>query len=44
MKNPDFNRSDIDETFAIKICNNLAVAIESAIFLQNNESIVKYNQ
>jgi hypothetical protein len=42
MKNPELSQQDIKESAAIRLCNNLAVAIESAIYLQNNESIVIY--
>ncbi len=40
MKNQELHHPEIEESSAIKICNNLAVAIESAIFLHNGESIV----
>lgn len=41
MKNPELNRA-ISEKAAVQICINLSIAIESAIFIQNGESIV-YN-
>jgi len=40
MKIPELSKPEIPEFAAIRICNNLAVSIESAIYLQNNESIV----
>ena len=43
MKIPELSQPDIPESAAFRICNNLAVAIESAIYLQNNESIVINN-
>lgn len=39
MKVPELNREDITEEAAIRVSNNLAVAIESAVFFQNNEII-----
>jgi len=40
MKVSELNDKDITEDSAIKISNRLSVAIESAVFLQNNEQIV----
>ncbi len=41
MKVPELNDKEIMEENAIKISNRLSVAIESAIYLQNKEQIVK---
>jgi hypothetical protein len=42
MKSAELNTGEISEALAVKISNNLSVAIESAVFLQNNEQIVLY--
>ncbi len=40
MKVQDLNQPEIPETVAMKICNNLAISIETAAFLLNNEAVV----
>ena len=40
MKVPELSKQDITQTSSIKICQNLSVAIESAIYIQNSESLV----
>lgn len=39
MKTKELNSQNINPITAIKICNNNAIAIETAIFYNNGESI-----
>jgi hypothetical protein len=40
MRNPELNQENIPESIAVGICNNLALSIETAAYLLNNESVV----
>jgi hypothetical protein len=40
MRNPELNQENIPESVAVGICNNLALSIETAAYLLNNESVV----
>lgn len=39
MKNKELGNQNTNSSVAVKICTNFAIAIETAIFIQNGESI-----
>jgi hypothetical protein len=42
MRNPELIQENASESHIVSICSNIAVSIETAAYLLNNESMVKF--